>query len=971
MQRISQSMMSSLFLDDMHSSLSRLMDVEKQMSSQQLYSKPSDNPAEVARGMTVNTTISRNEQYQRNLEDAVTWLSNTDIALGQVTDLISSIREKTIYAGDGSLSQVDREALAEDIRAMRDELMQTANFNVEGRFLLGGLQTSEAPYYKDESGNIMYRGDENRISFELEEGTTGSVSINGRDVFPTSFTRRCVTSIEVPVGFKWEGTSEILQISVGDDSAQVLIPQRWDDMDILSTSDLTDHDGFQSPDEDIRGYSLSEIAELINSSQGAAKLVHASVETDSLSGTESLSIQSLSGEPLQVASLPWTDIQERGQYVSSSAAAWPAGTAGEIYISMGEDVSYQVSINAGDSAEDVAYSISALDGLWAGARGDGSITVVAEDSSDTFSVSASGSGTALFPTNTTSEAVEVPKEISHIGLSAYLGMSTAVTSAETATSLGDTTVNPLDMVFISGSNRMELSIGEDSDLTLQELAERIKASAGDWLEVIVQEDETRENMTDPSADDLEGSTARLMLIPKDGSSLTIYDVQNDWAKNMGIQTALSSTDLSATSFPGIAGPDIPVKIGVEIGGSMYEVKFYEGDVTDSSGNIDPRALGLKIREQAGSDKIGFGLTEGDTGLALYSLTGEPVRVVDLPYSDPALNYTTSGFAMNTGLQSGITSGSVATSATPSSDGSLIISSGSREISVSVATTDTLETLSSKIKDMAGSWLDVSLADDGSGNYRMALSPKDGSAVNVYDVNGSAAIDFGLNTDLRVQAGAWTGGDTFSVEVDGYTHRMDLEGLTSLEEVASLINVRFSEGDVEARVVENGGTQELVLYSPVGKDIAITPPAGMNLPSGSTTPERGANGSTGPNNQNLAVRSGANVEESDLFALLEDLAVAVEQGADEALSESFLPRLDEAIDEALRARSYCGALQRRYETAESRLSEDNIAYTDLYSSIMDVDMAEAAIEFQTAQTVYQATLATIAKVVQPTLVDYLS
>jgi len=29
------------------------------------------------------------------------------------------------------------------------------------------------------------------------------------------------------------------------------------------------------------------------------------------------------------------------------------------------------------------------------------------------------------------------------------------------------------------------------------------------------------------------------------------------------------------------------------------------------------------------------------------------------------------------------------------------------------------------------------------------------------------------------------------------------------------------------------------------------------------------------------------------------------------------------------------------------------------------------EFQTSQTVYQATLATIAKVIQPTLVDYLA
>jgi len=78
-----------------------------------------------------------------------------------------------------------------------------------------------------------------------------------------------------------------------------------------------------------------------------------------------------------------------------------------------------------------------------------------------------------------------------------------------------------------------------------------------------------------------------------------------------------------------------------------------------------------------------------------------------------------------------------------------------------------------------------------------------------------------------------------------------------------------------------------------------------------------------------------------------------------------------MDDLLRARALGGALQRRYETAKARIETDNISFTEQYSNIMDVDVAEAAMEFQTSQMVYQATLATIAKVIQPTLVDYLS
>jgi len=971
-------MMSSMFLKDMHDSLNRLMDVEKQMSSQQLYSKPSDNPSEVSRGMTVKTSISRNEQYQRNLDDAVTWLSNTETAMGQITDIVSSVKEQTIYAGNGALSDVDKDAIAKDIAAMRDELMQIANFNVEGRYLLAGLQTSEKPFVKDENGEISYIGDLEHLSFELEENVTGSISLNGRDVFPTSFPRRSVESIEVPLDFKWKGGSEVLQISVGNKTDRVLLPQRWNDSNISSSADPSDHDGLLSPGEEIRGYSLTEVAELINSSEGAGKLVHADVKSDSLSGTQTIEIRSLSGEELQVSSFPWEENQEKGEFLCSDTAGigWSAVSDGNINLKIGTDKTFTIDVSVGDNLSDVADSLSALDGIWAGVRNDGSITMVAEDSTDPFSVNATGVATDLFSSSKTSSPVSAPMEMSHTGLSSFLGLSTAVTSTEwDPTETFDLSAEPMDMIFRSGERVLELDI-QNGDLNLEQLAERIKAAGGDWLEVIYQQDSAVSNPTDTSVSDLESATCRLMIRTKDGSELNIYDKENHWAKKLGLQTALTTSDLSSIPFPDTAGPEVPVKIGVEIGDQMHEVKIYREDVVDPSGNLLPRELALQVVQQVGSDKIGFETVTADPlhpdmAFSLYSLSGEPLRVVDLPYSYTAHKDITSGLAMDTGLQSGITCKSVG--AVPAGHGgTFTIISSSKEISLSVSDGESLDTIASRIEDLAGSWLDVSLAEDGGGNYRLALSPKDGSPVNVYDESGSAAVALQLNTDVRVQAGTWPGGGVFSVSIDGYTHEMDLTGLSTLQEMEDLVNARFSEEDIHAQVVDNGGTNELVLYSPVGKDISIKgAPAGVSFPLGQDTTDRGANESTGPSSQNLVIRSGSNVEEGDLFDLLNDLAISIEQGSRESLSESFLPKLDQAMDEILKSRSYCGALQRRYETASMRLSENNISLTELESNIMDVDMAEAAMEFQTSQTVYQATLATIAKVIQPTLVDYLA
>ena len=969
-----------MFLSDMHNSLKRLMDAEKQMSSGHLYSKSSDNPAEVSRGMAVGMAVSRGTQYRKNLGDAVTWLSNTDTALGKINDLISSIREKVIYAGDGGLSEIDRNAIAEDIRAMRDELVQSANYNVEGRYLLGGYHASTAPFVKNDDGTVSYIGDDNRISFEVDDGTISSVSINGRDVFSRSFERRSVKSIEVPIGFQWKGNSEILQISVGDKTARVNIPQKWTDADSDNISDSSDYDGFVSPGESVSGYSLSQIADLINSDKKTAKLVHASVEKDTLSGTETLRIQSLSGDPLQVSSIPWIDSRDNGQYVSSDKVGtpWSAASDGKLTIEKSDGSIYNIKIKAGDSIADVADAISGIEGIWAGVRNDGSIAVVEGDAEGTFSITASGSGTDLFGTNAVSKDLTVQADISHIGLSSYLGLATGVSSTEITpgSSLGDTTVNNLDMVFQSGDHKLELNINDDPDLTLQELADRIRGSAGDWLQVVVQKDPGTSDITDSADINSEDSTARLLLIPKDGEALTIYDRDNSWAKSLGIQTALPSSDLSSVTFPNTpAGDDTPAKINVEIGGESHEVKIYKADVVDpSTGYIDPEALAKQICDQVGSDKLGYGMTTGGTGFALYSAKGEPVKVMDLAYSDPSLGGISSGLAVEAGLQSGIVGNPISQSTTASASGSFVISTGGRKVQVSVTAGETLSDVASKIKDMAGSWLDVSLSSDtSSGEYQIAMSAKDGSPLSIYDVNGTTARDFEMNTDVRLDKGTWAGGGSISLTVDGYTDVIDFSDVPAtgdLQDVADIINARYGDGDIAAKVDDSGG--EIIFYSPVGKDITINSvPAGMASVGPASTQYRGSGADVGPYNQNAYVRGGADAEDSDIFGLLDDLAVAVEQNADDALSKSFIGKLDTAVDDALGARSYCGALQRRYTAANNRLAENNIAFTELYSNIMDVDMGEAASEFQMSQIIYKATLATIAKVVQPTLVDYLS
>jgi flagellar hook-associated protein 3 FlgL len=680
-----------------------------------------------------------------------------------------------------------------------------------------------------------------------------------------------------------------------------------------------------------------------------------------------------------VVSLPDTNRIVDGQKVVSNSvtnpAAWTA-SAGTIEVDFADGRHFVVDIEVGDTLEDIADSLFMIESLWAGVKSDGTdgtIELVGSDPENTFTVTATGGGTALFPDAVSSEPLKRETDTAHLGLASFLGLETATVSTHyvDGESLGDTTTDTLDMVFVSGDRKMNLVIGDEADLTLEEFATRLRAAAGDWLDVVVQKEPEISGVDGH----FESESSRLVITTRDGAPLSVYDKTNAYARKMGISSGLMTKDLTGIAFPDTPASGVPALIGIEVGGNLHRVALLREDVVDGSGNMDPQKLSEQIRHQVGSDVIGADLVEGDRSLALYSKTGEPIRVIDLPYADPSQSGRSSGLAVAMGLHAGVTGESVDGTLQAGASGRFVVETEARRLEVPVAATDTLEDIASKLRELAGSWLDVSVRIDDTvapPQGSLALAARDGSPLNVYDLTGDAAETFEINTDVRIQKSAtWPVSGIFSIDVDGYSVDIDLTHIADLKGLANHINARFGGEDVRAEVVDNAGTEELVLLSPRGKSVTVTNTGGLILPGGATSPSRSAAEEPGPYAQMVTTRTGADVEQGDLFALLEDLVPAIEQGAVEGLSDSFLPRLDVAMDDVLSARATCGALKRRYETALSRLKDDNLAMTELESGIMDVDIAEAAVEFQTAQTVYQATLATISKVVQPTLVDYLT
>lgn len=103
----------------------------------------------------------------------------------------------------------------------------------------------------------------------------------------------------------------------------------------------------------------------------------------------------------------------------------------------------------------------------------------------------------------------------------------------------------------------------------------------------------------------------------------------------------------------------------------------------------------------------------------------------------------------------------------------------------------------------------------------------------------------------------------------------------------------------------------------------------------------------------------------------DQALTALNAGDSATLTTLLATVDTDHNNLLRVQSALGARMNRVEMSANRLDDDNVGFTSLMSKNEDVDIAEAILNLNNETNVYQASLSTSAKVIQNSLVDFLS
>ncbi|MEU3330926.1 flagellar hook-associated protein FlgL [Glutamicibacter creatinolyticus] len=179
MTRITTAALSFNTERNLQAALSRLANVQDKVGTRREINRPSDDPSGTANAIEVRSQQRQNVQFVRNVDDALGWLSTTDMALAGATDVMQRVRDVAVKgSNDGALSSDAKEALARELEQLRAELVSAANTQYRGRHVFAG--SSDATSALD--GDWQFTGS-SPVERRIGSNTQVRVDSDGAAVF--------------------------------------------------------------------------------------------------------------------------------------------------------------------------------------------------------------------------------------------------------------------------------------------------------------------------------------------------------------------------------------------------------------------------------------------------------------------------------------------------------------------------------------------------------------------------------------------------------------------------------------------------------------------------------------------------------------------------------------------------------------------------------------------------------------------
>lgn len=145
-----------------------LTSTQEKLSAGKRVLKASDDPVAATLAERESNRLMRTEADMRALERSRSSLQQAESTVGQMGEVLARFKELLVQGGNASLSASDRRSIAQEMRGLRDQLLNLANTqDTEGNALLGGLgplNSSGKPFADVFPGGVQYQAIEGQYA---------------------------------------------------------------------------------------------------------------------------------------------------------------------------------------------------------------------------------------------------------------------------------------------------------------------------------------------------------------------------------------------------------------------------------------------------------------------------------------------------------------------------------------------------------------------------------------------------------------------------------------------------------------------------------------------------------------------------------------------------------------------------------------------------------------------------------------
>ena len=200
--RISTNQIQLSMLDNLQHGFGEYARLDRQISTNKRILQPSDDPVGSVQLLGLHKEQSAMAQYQKNIANAKSQLSQGELQLDTMTNMLMRLRELTQTAANGSLSEDDRKAVASEVAIIKEGLLDLANArNESGSSLCSGSKVDQTALVKIATGDYAYQGDNLVREVSIAKGVTVGLNQTADQLFltPDDFFKRLdsmVTAID-------------------------------------------------------------------------------------------------------------------------------------------------------------------------------------------------------------------------------------------------------------------------------------------------------------------------------------------------------------------------------------------------------------------------------------------------------------------------------------------------------------------------------------------------------------------------------------------------------------------------------------------------------------------------------------------------------------------------------------------------------------------------------------------------------